>query len=244
MVFDDNSFERRVERAAAAGADAVGVFGKGPDELREIADSAADHGVKLAYASSLVGSTNDPERAETSIEEIEFAVALASELGIGLVNATPGDDLDGVDDATQFETTVDVLRQTAPTAAEADVTLLLEPLNTAVDHSGRWLVESSGAFNIVTAVDHPAVGVLFDVYHQQITGGNVTAHLIEHVDKVRHVHVADVPGRHEPSTGELDYERILGALLEVGYDGYVGCEFDPVGDPEAAISYVAKLLER
>lgn len=244
MVFDDDSFERRVERAAAAGADAVGVFGKGPDELREIADAAADHGVDLAYASSLVGPTNDPGRVETSVEEVESAVALASEIGVKLVNATPGTDLDGVDDATQFETTVDVLRRTAPIADEADVTLLLEPLNAAVDHPGRWLVESSRAFNVVTAVDHSAVGVLFDVYHQQITEGRVTARLTAHINKVDHVHVADVPGRHEPGTGELDYGRVLDAVLEAGYDGYIGCEFDPVGDPEAAVSHVAELLER
>ncbi|MCU4742775.1 TIM barrel protein [Natronoglomus mannanivorans] len=243
LVFDDESFADRIERAAAAGADAVGVFGKEPAELRALVDVATDHGLTFAYASSLVGPINEPQNVETRVSEIEDAVALADELGIECLNVTPGQDLEGVSDSTQFAATVETLRRGAPAAADADVTLVMEPLNTAVDHPGRWLVESGRAFEIVTAVDHPNVGVLFDVYHQQVTEGNVTERLTENVDAVGHVHVADVPGRHEPGTGELAYERLLPALLEAGYDGYVGCEFTPVGDPEAAVARVGEMLE-
>lgn len=243
MVFDDEPFVERIERAAAAGADAVGVFGKDPTELRELAAVAEDAGLTLAYASSLVGPINEPENVETRVEEIEEAVALADELGIECLNVTPGQDLEGVSDSKQFAATVETLCRGAPAAADADVTLVMEPLNTAVDHPGRWLVESGRAFELVTAVDQSNVGVLFDVYHQQVTEGNVTERLTENVDAVGHVHVADVPGRHEPGTGELAYERILQALLEAGYDGYVGCEFTPLGDPEEAVVRVGEMLD-
>ncbi len=243
MVFDEDTFEARIERAAETDATAVGTYGKGPEELRDLVPVARDHGLAFGYASSLVGPINDPDRTEQTVQEIHDAVALADELGIELLNVSPGADLQGVSDVKQFAACTAVLREGTRVAEEAGITLLLEPLNTAVDHPGTWLVESGRAFDLVTAVDHPNLGVLFDIYHQQITEGNVTQLLTENLDAIAHVHVADVPGRHEPGTGELAYERILPELLEAGYDGYIGCEFTPVGGPRAAVSNVAEMIE-
>jgi hydroxypyruvate isomerase len=105
-----------------------------------------------------------------------------------------------------------------------------------------WLSSSHEGYKLLTAVDSPNAKLLFDVYHQQITEGNVTANLVDHVEHVGHVHVADVPGRAEPGTGELDYESIIGALAEAGYDGYVECEFWPEGDPETAVERVGQMV--
>jgi len=127
-------------------------------------------------------------------------------------------------------------------AEDAGVTLGVEPLNTIVDHPGYYLTSSAEGFEIVDAVDSPAVKLLFDVYHQQTSEGNVTRNLTNNVEQVGYVHVADVPGRHEPTTGKLDYENVLGALDEAGYDGYVGCEFTPRGDPLAAIENCRNML--
>ena len=241
-AFDDDDDDDRVERAAAAGAEGVGVYGRDAEELPAIADAAADHGVEFVYASSLVGPTNDPDAVDDRVAELEEAIGLAADLGIGRINASPGQVVAGADDVTQFEAVVEVLRRTVPTAAEEGVTLLLEPLNTAVDHPGTWLSSSHEGYKILTAVDSPHAKLLFDVYHQQITEGNVTANLAAHLDHVGHVHVADAPGRAEPGTGELNYESIVGRLAEEGYDGYVECEFWPEGDPEAAVGRVGRMV--
>lgn len=242
-AFDDEAFVDRVDRAADTGADAVGVFGCDAEELSAIADRTADYGLDFAYASSLVGATNDPDAIDEHVAELEDAINLAADLGIEHLNASPGEDIEDVDDITQFEAVVEVLRRAVPAAVEADVTLLLEPLNVAVDHPKVWLSSSHEGYKLLTAVDSPNVKLLFDIYHQQITEGNITANLVKHLDHVGHIHVADAPGRAEPGTGELDYASILNALATAGYGGYVECEFWPESDPGAAIEGVGRILE-
>jgi len=116
-----------------------------------------------------------------------------------------------------------------------------EPLNTRVDHPGYFLESADRGFEIVEAVGSSHVRLLYDIYHQQITEGNITQTLIDHLDLVGHVHVADVPGRHEPGTGELDYRNIFAALTEASYEGVVSCEFGPTSNPDIAVKEVVEL---
>ncbi len=91
----------------------------------------------------------------------------------------------------------------APTAEAHSITIVPEPLNTRVDHSGYFLRTADQGFEIVTAVDSQNVELLYDVYHQQITEGNSVQTMTELIDLIEHVHIADVLGYHEPGTGEL-----------------------------------------
>ena len=93
------------------------------------------------------------------------------------------------------------------------------------------------------AVDSPRIKVLYDIYHMQIMEGNVIQTLTGNLDVIGHVHVADVPGRHEPGTGELNYANIFKALREAGYDKYVGFELDPTVASEEAMAACLALLE-
>jgi len=134
------------------------------------------------------------------------------------------------------------LEDPTPVAEAAGVDLLLEPLNTPVDHPDHWLNTVGEGVMLTVAADSPAVGVLFDIYHEQVETGNVTDTLRDYITHVGHVHVADSPGRAEPGTGEIDYEFVLNALADTGYDGYVECEFWPNGDPDQAVQRVRELL--
>ncbi|HLS90345.1 MAG TPA: TIM barrel protein, partial [Limnochordia bacterium] len=93
------------------------------------------------------------------------------------------------------------------------------------------------------AVNSPAVKLLYDVYHQQITEGNLIARITQHIDKIGHIHIADVPGRHEPGTGEINYANVLKAIADAGYQGYVGLEFRLKADARVALENVRKLGE-
>src|SRR4029077_17233792 len=110
-------------------------------------------------------------------------------------------------------------------------TVVLEPLNVLVDHAGYYLVTTAEGLEIVDEVASPNVKLLFDIYHQQISEGNVIRNLTENLAKIGHVHAADNPGRHEPGTGELNYAVIFRALDAAGYDGHVGLEYRPSTDP-------------
>ena len=107
---------------------------------------------------------------------------------------------------------------------DAGVTIVLEPLNILVDHAGHFLTTSKEAFEMVKEVNNPYVKVLFDIYHQQITEGNVIRNITENIDLIGHFHIADNPDRNEPGTGEINYINVFKAIKKAGYDRYLAFE--------------------
>ena len=111
---------------------------------------------------------------------------------------------------------------------ENGITLVLEPLNTAVDHAGYYLSSSKEAFLLAKEAGSENVKILFDIYHQQITEGDVIRSIRENISLIGHFHAAGNPGRHEIDTGELNYPNIFRVIQETGYTGYMGLEYFPV----------------
>ena len=103
----------------------------------------------------------------------------------------------------------------------------MECLNTLVDHVDYFIASWQEGVAITRAVDSVAVGLTFDAYHHQVNEGNLISSLTQEIDLVRHIHIADVPGRHEPGTGEINYLNLLSAAKRAGYDGYLGLECVP-----------------
>jgi hydroxypyruvate isomerase len=238
-----------IRRAADAGADAIGYWPWYAERLGDVVDTAASEGVDVAYLSGgsprLTGPEfplTDPTARDDAVAELARAIDIAADVDSAFLNVIPGRREETRDPAVQHSSIVRTLREVAGHAGRAGVTLLVEPVNTRVDHPGIYLTSSYEGYGIVEAVDSPNVKLLYDVYHQQITEGNLVANVREHVDQIGHVHVGDVPGRHEPGTGEINYPNVLAALAEAGYDGYVGCEFEPTGRPEDAIRTVGELI--
>jgi len=242
MAITDGSYPERVHAAADAGADAVEIWGHDDKDLDALTDACEDAGVDLV---GMVGSGAplvDPEGTEDAVADIRDSIAVAEEYDVPTLIVTVGQEMDEYDRATQHDAIVEALSTVASDAEAAGVTLVVEPLNTAVDHQGYFLASSAEAFEILREVDSPAVKLLYDVYHQQITEGNIIDTLTENIDLVGHVHFADVPGRQEPGTGELNYENIFAAIAETGYDGAVGGEYSPTVDETTAFEQVADLL--
>ena len=249
----DCGLHEGIERSAAAGADAVEFFdweSVDPEAVRETAaeNDIAVGGTLAAGAGSNIGDPNGeaisyPEDHDRAVEDIERSIEAADELGGDTLVVTVGQRIDTLSEAAQHNAVVRVLREVAPTAEDHDVTVVPEPLNVRANHPGYFLRTSDRGFEIVEAVDSPNVKLLFDIYHQQITEGNVTQNLTENLDLVGHVHIADVPGRHEPGTGELNYGNVFEALEEAGYEGVVSCEFSPTGDPDEAVEGVVALAD-
>ncbi|WP_226482778.1 hydroxypyruvate isomerase family protein [Natrinema amylolyticum] len=237
MVYDDEPFHERISRAAEVGADAVEFWDWRGKDLDRIESAAADAGIPIIGCVA-GGTLTDPDAADDAVETIRESIETAADLGIPSLIATTGPDQEGLDRPTQHDAIVDVLSRVAPDAEAAGVTIVLEPLNAAVDHPDYYLETSAEGYEIIDAVDSPNVRLLYDVYHQQITEGDVIRNITENIDRIGHFHVAAVPGRHDPGTGELDYETIFAAIDETGYDGYVGCEFSPIGDSDEAMATV------
>jgi len=249
-VYDCDLIEG-IERSANAGADTIEFFDWESANTQAIRETAAAHdiavgGVLAAGAGSNIGDADGeaisyPESYDQAVADIERSIEAANQLEASTLIVTVGQRVDTLSEAAQHNAITRVLREVAPTAEARDVTVVPEPLNTRVDHPGYFLESADRGFEIVEAVGSSHVRLLYDIYHQQITEGNITQTLIDHLDLVGHVHVADVPGRHEPGTGELDYRNIFAALTEASYKGVVSCEFGPTSNPDIAVKEVVEL---
>lgn len=121
---------------------------------------------------------------------------------------------------------------------EAGITLLVEPLNLKVEHAGYFLACSDEAFDIIAAVGSSKVMVLFDIYHQQITEGDLIRSIQSNAEAIGHFHAAGHPGRHEIATGEIRYEAVFGAIRGSSCDGDVGPEYFPQDTPEKGLESI------
>ena len=134
------------------------------------------------------------------------------------------------------------LKRAAPIAKAEDVTLILEPMNIRVDHKGHCLYGSGPAIRICNEVDSSHVKINWDLYHMHITEGDLCGHLREgfKAGRIGYLQLADHPGRNEPGTGEIHYNRVLKEAYDLGYRGYVGLELNPKTDELTAAQAVAK----
>lgn len=142
----------------------------------------------------------------------------------------------------KIENIYEALSKLKPIAEKEKVCLVLEPLNTSVDHPEYFLDSSKTVFDIIKRIDSEYIKVLYDVYHMQIMEGNIIDCLMNNIDLIGYIHIADVPGRHEPGTGELNYNNIIKALNELKYNGIIGFELMPKYDSETAINRIKKLM--
>lgn len=250
---EDGSVVQGIERAADLGIEAVEVFSWEDAGPNAIANACEEHGIDLVSIMATGGGFTiddrnapamvNPYDRETVVADIERSIEAAAEAGAHCVLLGTGPNQGGVDRETQRRALERVLKEIAPTAAEHDVTAIVEPLNTVVDHPGYFLSASPEAFDITRSVGSEYVQILFDIYHQQITEGDVIRTLTENLDQLGHVHVADNPGRLEPGTGEIAYGNVFDALDRAGYEGYVGLEFAETSDGTSMTEAVQSTLE-
>jgi hydroxypyruvate isomerase len=254
MIFTELPFFERIRKAAQIGYDAVEFWSWDDKDLPAIRQTAAEAGIEiLTFQSNRGGTLINPAHRPQLVQGVRESLRRAREMGVKnlfLLTDELGPDRGVVHrfpDLTPEEkrqSVLDGLTVLAPLAENAGVTLNLEPLNTRVDHAGYWLDHSDAGFDLVRRVGSPNIRLLFDVYHMQVMEGDLIARMKDHLDLIGHVHVADVPGRHQPGTGEIDYRNIFRALREAGYDRYVGMEFDPtVPSGRAAAEALALLRE-
>jgi hydroxypyruvate isomerase len=184
----------------------------------------------------------DPQFRGDFVRAVEESVEVAHMLDTPAVNILTGCAVDHLSPEAQWGSILSGLREAAPVAEAGGVALALEPLNVAVDHAGYFLQTVADTMRLIREVNRPGVKILFDIYHQQITEGNIIQKLTDNIAEVAHIHVADVPGRHEPGSGELNFPNIIRAVDKAGYSGYVGYEYAPLSDPVASLRAMRALL--
>ncbi len=197
-----------------------------------------DHGLAIASVRghfSLTDGLNRRENADRIVGELTANIASAAKWNIPNLICFSGN-RNGQADDEGAEISAETLRQVAKTAEDAGVNLVIELLNSKVDHPDYQCDATAWGVKVCQMVDSPRVKLLYDIYHMQIMEGDVIRTIRDNHAYFAHYHTAGNPGRNEiDDTQELNYRPIMQAIAATGYDGYVGQEFVPLGDPIASL---------
>ena len=242
-VFTDRPFVERMQEASALGYSAIEFWDWRTKELTAIEESAAQLNLTIAAMSGNRQHTLiDPDARSNLMAEMEQAFAAAQQLRCRhLMMLSDVLTADGsaatpppLSRQEKFESVVEGLQALLPQASDAGVVLLLEPLNSILDHRGTFLDHSWMGFEIIRQVGSPQVKLLYDIYHMSMMGEDVVADMENNLEWIGYLHVADSPGRHQPGTGKIDYRGIADWLKRVSFDGFIGMEFFPQGSDHLA----------
>jgi hydroxypyruvate isomerase len=234
ILFKEAPFLERFRRAADAGFSAVEFWWPQGEDLGEVEAAIKDAGLHVALFNFHAGDMpagdrgllSDPARQEGFKENVPVALEFAQRLGCGRLNALVGQEIEGMSREEQLDLARENVGWAAGLAAEYGVEVLVEPVNT-FENGAYLLYRTDDGARFVASVGKANVRLQHDLYHMQRMEGNLEVNLRRHIVQIAHVQVADSPGRGEPGTGEIRYPYILGVLEELGYDGYVGLEYNP-----------------
>lgn len=182
------------------------------------------------------GFLTKPEDRQKYLDRLEETISIAHKLKCRKLITCTGNEITGKTFEQQFESVVQTLSEAAEIASRENITLVLEALNSHVDHAGYFLVSSSIGFEIVKKVNNPNLKLLYDIYHMQIMEGNHISTIKQNSSLIGHYHAAGVPGRNEIYKGEINYIPILEAIDNSGYEGCFGLEYFPTEKEELSLT--------
>ena len=239
--------DRCLEIVAAAGYSGVELVGEfarwSPGEQARILGRMHALGLVVDAMSGVKAGFCVPSEADLFHTQFAAQMAAARALGSRVIILLSGKRIDGMPAEVQTRTATENLKRAADTAAAAGIDVLIEPIDLLEDPH-VFLTTVVQGFALARAVNRPNVRVLYDLYHEQRGAGNLIEKLENNIDLVGLVHVADVPGRHEPGTGEIDYANVYSALARLRYSRFIAMEFYPTGDAENALRTARTAVEQ
>ena len=244
MIFTEVPFLDRIAKVSESGLPAFEFWDWGSKDINEIKRRKQKFNLNVAtFGVDLKASIVDRNAVDSFLRAVRNSVKIAHELDCKTLIVTTGNELKGIPRSQQHEGIVKCLKGVAATVEKEEVTLVLEPLNILVDHKGYYLSSSAEGFDIIREVGSTNVKLLYDVYHLQIMEGNLISTIAKNIDLIGHFHTGDVPGRHEPGTGEINYANVLKTIDDAGYKGYVGLEFMPTGDSGKSLKAIIDMAK-
>ncbi|MBQ3094805.1 MAG: TIM barrel protein [Clostridia bacterium] len=241
MFFRDVSPAQAVEHISALGFDAAEVWRLRAEDTEPFGEALSRHGVTLTGMCTGCFEMTDPARRNEFIEKLDAACETARRLGCtNLITQS------GKDSGASREAQLDSMRGTAaaalPLLETHGIRLLLEPLNTRIDHKDAFLGASADAFALVREFNSPYFSVLYDIYHARIMGEDCGAVIRGHAVHIGHLHLAGTNGRHEFRESDPDYPELLRTAEAAGYRGFCGLEYAPLLPREESLALAKKIL--
>lgn len=244
FLFQEHPFLERFAAARAAGFRYVEYMFPYPYSPQELQRGLAEHGLQQVLYNLPAGDWEGgdrgiaahPDRVEEFRQGVKKALEYAPYLGAKQINVLVGKRLEGREE-DQYQTLLENLDYAAEALDKAGLTLLLEPINT-YDIPGFFINTTPQALDLFSQVQAPNLKLQYDLYHMQRMEGRLTQTLRECLEFIGHIQIADVPGRNQPGTGELNYPFLLTELDRIGYQGYVGLEYVPKPDTLSSLGWI------
>jgi hydroxypyruvate isomerase len=237
-IYRQLPFDQRLEKIAVAGYHAVELVNEyekwSPDDFRRASAKLRSLGIVVDAMAGVWTGIANPQAQEKFLADLTKFVPIAEQLECSGIIVLSGDRVEGLSHEAHHQSCVDNLKRAAEIADKHKLTLLLENIDQE-ENPKYYLTSVAEGFEIVRQVNHPRAKLLYDFYHEQISEGNLIEKLEKNIEQVGLLHVADVPGRHEPGTGEINYASIYRKLALLNYRGYVAMEFEPAGDPVTSL---------
>jgi hydroxypyruvate isomerase len=248
LLFNELAFLDRFAAARAANFDAVEFLFPYAFEPEQITQRLHRHQLELVlhnlppgdWAAGERGMACDPRRVGEFQDSVALAIEYAQELNVRQLHALAGIVPPRVPHERAHAVYVDNLGFAARELGKHGLNLLIEPINNR-DMPGYFLTGSAQAAAIIAEVGAPNLFLQYDIYHMQRMEGDLAETIRKHIGLIRHMQLADVPGRHEPGTGEINFPFLFRLLDELGYDGWIGCEYIPAGDTVAGLGWRQEL---
>jgi hydroxypyruvate isomerase len=251
-ILRDLPFEQRLQKVAEAGYSNVELVGEyahwKPEEFDRTNAARKRLGITFDVTAGVKHGVCNPSEREAMLTDLRETLIAMEKLECPSVILMSGNIVPGLSREAQHESCIEGLRAAAKVMegrkiAGAPVRLLLETIDPE-ENPKYFLMSAAEALEIIKAVDNPQVQFLYDFFHEQIAEGNLIEKLEKNMEQVAVVHVADVPGRHEPGTGEINYQNIFRKLGELKYRGTIAMEFLPKGDPVKQLALAREMAER
>ena len=231
-------FDRCLEMVASAGYKGVELTGEfqkwSPAEMSRVLSRMQSLGLLVDSMSGIRAGFAVPQETELFLTQFAEHLDFARKLSCPQVILLSGKRVAGLAMEVQRTTAVENLKRAGEMAAKVGIGIVIEPID-LLENPTIYLASVTDAFEITRAVAMPSVKVLYDVYHEQRSFGNLIEKLEQGFDQIGLIHIADVPGRHEPGTGEIDYTMIYRKLAALGYKRWIAMEYYPTEEPTASL---------
>ncbi|MDY2601685.1 MAG: TIM barrel protein [Eubacteriales bacterium] len=238
--FGDMDFCEGLRRVKALGYDAAETYNWKGLDFDAVRRTCEETGVELLSMCTSEFRMTDPTFRQAWLDGLEESCQAANRMGVKRLITQVGQDT-GAPREQQHAAIVETLNLARPILEKSGVTIMLEPLNTLVNHPGYYLWSAVEGFEIIREVNHPLVKLVYDIYHQQVMEGNIIPNITKNLDCIAHLHSAGHPGRNELQYGENDYKVIFAAVDKAGYTGACGLEYRPLMDPEESLREAMRL---
>jgi hydroxypyruvate isomerase len=234
-VFSGIPFDQRLDKVSEAGyknVELTGEFGRwSDDDFTKFNAKKHELGMTFDATSGVRTGIGDPSAGDKLLEEMKPFLSTMNRLECPTLILLSGNKIPDAPADAQHNACIDNLGKAAELAAKSNVNIILENID-PVENPRYYLTSVAEGFEIIRKVNNPNVKFLYDFYHEQIAEGNLIDKLQKNIDYVGVVHIADVPGRHEPGTGEINYANIYRKLAALNFPGTVAMEFRVAGDPK------------